>query len=98
MAKTAISVWWDYRCAVQGFVDSVRKSNLAASINWAKRLKRPAPRPMTEHDAEGGRKAEAGKGPGKAAGGHSGRGTGPDTPRQRSSRACSRWRLGRRKN
>lgn len=59
----------------QGFVDSVRKSNLAAVDQLGKEAeKASAEADRQKHDAEGGRKAEAGKGPGKAAGGHSGKG------------------------
>ena len=59
----------------QGFVDSVRKSNLAAVDQLGKEAEKAgAEADRQKHDAEGGRKAEAGKGPGKAAGGHSGKG------------------------
>ena len=59
----------------QGFVDSVRKSNLAAVDQLGKEAEKAgAEADKQKHDAEGGRKAEAGKGPGKAAGGHSGKG------------------------
>jgi hypothetical protein len=59
----------------QGFVDSVRKSNLAALDQLGKEAQKAAAEvDKASHDAEGGRKAEAGKGPGKGAGGHSGKG------------------------
>jgi hypothetical protein len=59
----------------QGFVDSVRKSNLAAVDQLGKEAEKAAAETdKASHDAEGGRKAEAGKGPGKGAGGHSGKG------------------------
>ncbi|EJM86247.1 Beta-galactosidase [Pseudomonas sp. GM74] len=59
----------------QGFVDSVRKSNLATVEQLGKEAeKAAAAADKASHDAEGGRKAEAGKGPGKGAGGHSGNG------------------------
>jgi hypothetical protein len=58
----------------QGFVDSVRKSNLAAVDQLTKEAKASAGAEKASHDAEGGRQAEAGKGPGKGAGGHSGKG------------------------
>lgn len=59
----------------QGFVDSVRKSNLATVEQLGKEAgKATADADKASHDAEGGRKAEAGKGPGKGAGGHSGKG------------------------
>jgi len=59
----------------QGFVDSVRKSNLAAVDQLAKEAKlASAAADKASHDVEGGRQAEAGKGPGKGAGGHSGKG------------------------
>lgn len=59
----------------QGFVDAVRKSNLAAVDQLAKEAKVASPSAdKASHDAEGGRQAEAGKGPGKGAGGHSGKG------------------------
>jgi hypothetical protein len=59
----------------QGFVDSVRKSNLATVDQLAKAAQKAAAEgDKANHDAEGGRKAEAGKGPVKGAGGHSGEG------------------------
>ena len=59
----------------QGFVDSVRKSNLSALDQLGKEARKAAAEvDKASHDAEGGRKAEAGKGPGKGAGGHSGKG------------------------
>ncbi|PPA02266.1 beta-agarase, partial [Pseudomonas sp. MWU12-2312b] len=59
----------------QGFVDSVRKSNLAAIEQLGKEAqKASAEANKANHDTEGGRKGEAGQGPGKAAGGHSGKG------------------------
>lgn len=62
----------------QGFVDSVRKSNLAAVDQLGNEAqKASAQADKASHNAEGGRKAEAGKGPGKStgnAGGHSGKG------------------------
>ncbi|MOA52069.1 hypothetical protein D3C78_1753020 [compost metagenome] len=59
----------------QGFVDSVRKSNLATVDQLAKEAQKAAAElDKASHDAEGGRKADAGKGPGKGAGGHSGEG------------------------
>jgi len=59
----------------QGFVDNVRKSNLAALDQLGKEAEKAAAEvDKANHDAEGGRKAEAGKGPGKGAGGHSGKG------------------------
>ena len=59
----------------QGFVDSVRKSNLAAIDQLAKDAQKAAAEASKpSHDAEGGREADAGKGPGKGAGGHSGKG------------------------
>ena len=62
----------------QGFVDSVRKSNLAAIDQLGKEAQKASTEAdKASHDAEGGRKAEAGKGPGKGAGqagGHSGSG------------------------
>jgi hypothetical protein len=59
----------------QGFVDSVRKSNLATVDQLAKAAQKAAAEgDKASHDAEGGRKAEAGKGPVKGAGGHSGEG------------------------
>ncbi|MBK5510699.1 beta-agarase [Pseudomonas sp. TH15] len=57
----------------QGFVDSVRKSNLLAVDQLGKEAEK-APT-AAGHEAEGGRKGEAGKGPGAGhAGGHSGNG------------------------
>ncbi|MGE8067652.1 beta-agarase [Pseudomonas sp. NPDC089569] len=59
----------------QGFVDSVRKSNLAAVDQLGKEAQKAAAEgEKASPDAEGGRQAEAGKGPGKGAGGHSGKG------------------------
>ncbi|MNU94035.1 hypothetical protein D3C71_839880 [compost metagenome] len=59
----------------QGFVDSVRKSNLAAVDQLSKEAEKTAAEATkASHDAEGGREADAGKGPGKGAGGHSGKG------------------------
>jgi hypothetical protein len=59
----------------QGFVDSVRKSNLAAVDQLGKEAEKAAAEAdKASHDAEGGREADAGKGPGKGAGGHSGKG------------------------
>ncbi|MGY3173973.1 hypothetical protein ACVWYU_003376 [Pseudomonas sp. TE12234] len=59
----------------QGFVDSVRKSNLAAIEQLGKEAqKASAEANKANHDTEGGRKGEAGQGPGKATGGHSGKG------------------------
>jgi hypothetical protein len=59
----------------QGFVDSVRKSNLATVEQLGKEAeKAAAAADKASHDAEGGRKADAGKGPGKGAGGHTGNG------------------------
>jgi len=59
----------------QGFVDSVRKSNLTAIDQLAKEAEKAAAEAnKATHDAEGGREANAGKGPGKGAGGHSGKG------------------------
>ncbi|OOG12092.1 beta-galactosidase [Pseudomonas sp. C9] len=59
----------------QGFVESVRKSNLATVDQLGKAAEKAATEAdKASHDAEGGRKAEAGKGPGKGAGGHSGQG------------------------
>ncbi|WP_085581618.1 MULTISPECIES: beta-galactosidase [unclassified Pseudomonas] len=57
----------------QGFVEAVRKSNLAT----VGQIGKEAARPVSDagHEAEGGRKGEAGKGPGAGhAGGHSGNG------------------------
>jgi hypothetical protein len=59
----------------QGFVEAVRKSNLAAVDQLSKEAtKAAAEADKASHDGEGGRKAEAGKGPGRGAGGHSGQG------------------------
>ena len=59
----------------QGFVDSVRKSNLAAVDQLDKEAQKLAGEAdKASRDAEGGRKADAGKGPGKGPGGHSGQG------------------------
>jgi hypothetical protein len=66
----------------QGFVDSVRKSNLATVDQLGKEAeKAKAEADKASHDAEGGRKGEAGKGAGQGAGqgtghagGHSGNG------------------------
>ncbi|CAI8945091.1 Beta-agarase [Pseudomonas sp. IT-93MI4] len=56
----------------QGFVEAVRKSNLQAIDQLGKEAEKAA---AAGHEAEGGRKAEAGKGPGGGhAGGHSGNG------------------------
>lgn len=56
----------------QGFVEAVRKSNLQAIDQLGKESEKAA---AAGHEAEGGRKAEAGKGPGAGhAGGHSGNG------------------------
>jgi hypothetical protein len=53
----------------------VRKSNLATVDQLAKEAQKAAAEvDKANHDAEGGRKAEAGKGSGKGAGGHSGQG------------------------
>ncbi|MBC8998156.1 beta-galactosidase [Pseudomonas sp. N40(2020)] len=57
----------------QGFVETVRKSNLQAVDQLGKQAEKAA----AVHEAEGGRKGEAGKGPGQGdghAGGHSGNG------------------------
>ncbi|WP_095188942.1 beta-galactosidase [Pseudomonas sp. Irchel 3E19] len=57
----------------QGFVETVRKSNLQAVDQLGKETEKAA----AVHEAEGGRKGEAGKGPGQGAGhagGHSGNG------------------------
>ncbi|WLH36902.1 beta-galactosidase [Pseudomonas sp. FP2196] len=57
----------------QGFVEAVRKSNLQAVDQLGKQAEKAA----AVHEAEGGRKGEAGKGPGQGAGhagGHSGNG------------------------
>ena len=57
----------------QGFVEAVRKSNLQAIDQLGKEAEKAAA--VAGHEAEGGRKAEAGKGPGaEHAGGHSGNG------------------------
>ncbi|WP_426237943.1 beta-galactosidase [Pseudomonas sp. TWP3-2] len=62
----------------QGFVEAVRKSNLATVDQLAKEAEKAAQTAdKASHDAEGGRKADAGKGPGQGAGhvgGHSGKG------------------------
>jgi hypothetical protein len=59
----------------QNFVDSVRKSNLAAVDQLNKEAEKTAAEAnKASHDTEGGRQAEAGKGPGKGTGGHSGKG------------------------
>ncbi|QBX40230.1 beta-agarase [Pseudomonas fluorescens] len=56
----------------QGFVEAVRKSNLQAIDQLGKEAEKAA---AVGHEAEGGRKGEAGKGPGGGhAGGHSGNG------------------------
>ncbi|NTZ94770.1 beta-agarase [Pseudomonas koreensis] len=56
----------------QGFVEAVRKSNLQAIDQLGKEAEKAA---AAGHEAEGGRKGEAGKGPGAGhAGGHSGNG------------------------
>ncbi|MFJ2280616.1 beta-agarase [Pseudomonas sp. NPDC087803] len=56
----------------QGFVETVRKSNLQALDQLGKEAEKAA---APGHEAEGGRKGEAGKGPGAGhAGGHSGNG------------------------
>ncbi|MEN5315092.1 beta-galactosidase [Pseudomonas koreensis] len=56
----------------QGFVEAVRKSNLQALDQLGKEAEKAA---AAGHEAEGGRKGEAGKGPGAGhAGGHSGNG------------------------
>jgi hypothetical protein len=56
----------------QGFVEAVRKSNLQAVDQLGKEAEKAA---AAGHEAEGGRKGEAGKGPGGGhAGGHSGNG------------------------
>ena len=55
----------------QGFVETVRKSNLQAIDQLGKEAEKTAA--AAGHEAEGGRKGEAGKGPGAGhAGGHSG--------------------------
>ncbi|MCO7629196.1 beta-galactosidase [Pseudomonas fluorescens] len=57
----------------QGFVETVRKSNLQAVDQLGKEAEKAAA--AAGHEAEGGRKGEAGKGPGAGhAGGHSGNG------------------------
>ncbi|MCU7251582.1 beta-galactosidase [Pseudomonas koreensis] len=57
----------------QGFVETVRKSNLATLDQLGKETEKAAAE--AGHEAEGGRKGEAGKGPGAGhAGGHSGNG------------------------
>ncbi|AVX87960.1 MULTISPECIES: beta-galactosidase [Pseudomonas] len=57
----------------QGFVEAVRKSNLQAVDQLGKEAEKAAA--AAGHEAEGGRKGEAGKGPGAGhAGGHSGNG------------------------
>ena len=57
----------------QGFVETVRKSNLQALDQLGKEAEKAAA--AAGHEAEGGRKGEAGKGPGAGhAGGHSGNG------------------------
>lgn len=57
----------------QGFVETVRKSNLQAVDQLGKEAEKAAA--VSGHEAEGGRKGEAGKGPGAGhAGGHSGNG------------------------
>ena len=57
----------------QGFVETVRKSNLQAVDQLGKEAEKAAA--VAGHEAAGGRKAEAGKGPGAGhAGGHSGNG------------------------
>ncbi|MGE1173646.1 beta-galactosidase [Pseudomonas sp. BW7P1] len=62
----------------QGFVDTVRKSNLATLDQLGKEAaKAAAAADKAGHEIEGGRKGEAGKGPGQGAGhtgGHSGNG------------------------
>lgn len=62
----------------QGFVEAVRKSNLATVDQLNKEAqKAAAAADKAGHEAEGGRKADAGKGPGQGAGhtgGHSGNG------------------------
>lgn len=56
----------------QGFVEAVRKSNLQALDQLGKEAEKAA---APAHEAEGGRRGEAGKGPGAGhAGGHSGNG------------------------
>ncbi|QJP94229.1 beta-galactosidase [Pseudomonas fluorescens] len=62
----------------QGFVETVRKSNLATLEQLGKAAeKAAAAADKVDHETEGGRKGEAGKGPGQGAGhtgGHSGNG------------------------
>lgn len=62
----------------QGFVETVRKSNLATLDQLGKAAeKAAAAADKVDHETEGGRKGEAGKGPGQGAGhtgGHSGNG------------------------
>jgi hypothetical protein len=62
----------------QGFVDSVRKSNLQTVDQLGKEAEKAnAEAEKASHAAEGGRKGDAGKGPGQGAGhagGHSGNG------------------------
>ncbi|WP_432218805.1 beta-agarase [Pseudomonas kribbensis] len=62
----------------QGFVETVRKSNLAALDQLGKEAEKAAvAADKAGHETEGGRKGEAGKGPGQGAGhtgGHSGNG------------------------
>ena len=62
----------------QGFVETVRKSNLATVDQLSKEAqKAAAAADKAGHETEGGRKADAGKGPGHGAGhtgGHSGNG------------------------
>ncbi|MGY2443540.1 beta-agarase [Pseudomonas sp. SDO52101_S400] len=62
----------------QGFVETVRKSNLATLDQLGKEAaKAAAAADKAGHETEGGRKGEAGKGPGQGAGhtgGHSGNG------------------------
>ncbi|MNL34251.1 hypothetical protein D3C87_1562140 [compost metagenome] len=57
----------------QGFVESVRKSNLAMVDQWSKEAgKGKAEAEKASHDAAGGRQGDAGKGQGAGqAGGHS---------------------------
>ncbi|EJZ56905.1 Beta-galactosidase [Pseudomonas fluorescens R124] len=56
----------------QGFVEAVRKTNLQALDQLGKEAEKAA---APAHEAEGGRRGEAGKGPGAGhAGGHSGNG------------------------
>jgi hypothetical protein len=62
----------------QGFVDSVRKSNLATVDQLSKEAEKArVEADKASHDAEGGREGDAGKGAGQGAGnpgGHSGKG------------------------